>query len=43
MTCTRKITPNRRRKSTNIKTGDSSNEKDVYRRADYRNLAGIRG
>ena len=32
MTCTRKITPIGRRESTNMKIGDSSDEKDIYGR-----------
>ena len=41
VTCTRKITPSEWRESTNIKLGDSSNEKDFYGRTDRRDPAGI--
>jgi hypothetical protein len=41
MTCTRKITPSGRRESTKIKIGDSSDEKDIYGRADRRDSAWI--
>ena len=39
LTCSRKITPSGRRESTKMKIGDSSDEKDIYRRADRRNSA----
>jgi len=41
VTCTRKITPSRRRESTKMKIGDSSDEKDIYGRANRRDSTWI--
>jgi hypothetical protein len=38
LTCTRKITPERWRESTTIILGDSSDEENIYGRADRRDF-----